>query len=1495
MHRRGAGPVVLVTCFLAQDPSLAGVFRRFAAELKSHGGSLIVAWAGMGGVDQDAQLGFDLLPLPQSLAEYDVTEFADDGASSDPFHAWLAEVDANWADGVHGRDVPRSLSGIPHCVHVARKVMDALRPSVAFIWSSGVYPVSRVWQDVARQQGIPAFCVERGFLPGTWMIDAGGMNAQGDMRVHPVIRRLLLDHRATGRIEAYRQWHSTTRPRKYGRPGDGAVAVRTKLGVTGRLVVVLGGLDCAGLHPRSIPAARFNSPGYDDSLDVARAVDRALAGEPDLSIVFKAHPGEQANVTATQIGAVRVIGDVDATDLIEAADVVVAGLTGLGFETLLLKRPLVLVARSAIQGVGAAYEALDSEELGAALRAALRDGAADKQERADRFLDGLLAHCLYATDDDVPAVPLAELVEHCVGLEALGVPDLSGARSALLSVAPKYTSPVMEYAQLFFDSGAGFNEAQSVRHVVERSTTRVQFDLPSDGGAVVSFRFDPLNDYATIRLGVILLVKNDREVVRVRDYTTNACSSDSAIYYFSHQDPQFLFEVPSFLVGDIKKVVIDFEILARGRAAETLSQTTQIAQLRQIMNKQYEQIGSLSHVVSDRDRQIVNLNQTVSDRDGRIANLHQTVSERDGQIAGLNRAIVDCNREIAELNRVLVSRDAQLAHFKQELAEHQNQLGELKQRLADREGRIAGLEQALADREGLIGALEQSIADHHCHLANCGQCAADYNGRIADLERAVADREDLIGDLSKSMSDHATRLGSVEQCVADRQGDIASLEQAVAERDRRLASLDQAVADRDGQVSALNQHVAARDGEIAVLNRRVTEAEGYVSSLLDSTSWRLTMPMRFVKHQLARGRHLARVAPLAFRLGGGVGRTLRKALNLYRRDGVEGLKRGVRYVQSDSVARLTAELEATAPESIQQKVFDPNDYHEWIRRYDSIDETMRARIRANISSMEDPPLISVIMPTYNANQQWLAEAIDSVKRQLYPNWELCIADDASTNPAIRSCLESFARDDARIKVVFREQNGHISAASNSALRLASGPWVALFDHDDLLSEHALYFVADAIIKCPNAGVIYSDEDKIDQSGNRFAPHFKSDWNPDLFFSQNYVSHLGVYRRSILDAIGGFRRGVEGSQDQDLLLRCLPYLNNDAVVHIPRVLYHWRVVEGSTALDSGEKSYTTEAGIKALSDYFASQSLAANVEMGFAPNTYRVRYRIPQPEPLVTLLIPTRDHRTLTETCVRSILTKTTYTNFEILVLDNGSVEAETLEFFRCIQQDDGRVKVLRYDHPFNYSAINNFGVQNARGSIIGLINNDIEVISPEWLVEMVGHAGRPEIGCVGAKLYYDNDALQHAGVIVSLGGVAGHSHKYFPRNHPGYFHRLVLPQNLSAVTAACLLVRREVFEEVGGLDETNLKVAFNDVDFCLKVREAGYRNLWTPYAEMYHHESVSRGHEDTPEKQARFQQEVQFMKDKWNDALVYDPYYSSNLTQDHENFSLAWPPRVAPI
>jgi glycosyltransferase involved in cell wall biosynthesis len=561
-------------------------------------------------------------------------------------------------------------------------------------------------------------------------------------------------------------------------------------------------------------------------------------------------------------------------------------------------------------------------------------------------------------------------------------------------------------------------------------------------------------------------------------------------------------------------------------------------------------------------------------------------------------------------------------------------------------------------------------------------------------------------------------------------------------------------------------------------------------------------------------------------------------------------------------------------------------YANWIAQVERARVPGREQQRREAAGWAWTPALSIVVPTWNTDPQLLRACLDSVLAQGYPHWELCIADDASTASGVHAVLAEYAARDTRLKVHYRAVNGHIVEASNSALALATGEFVVLLDHDDELAPHALFAVARALQARPSAQLLYSDEDKLDAEGRRCAPYFKPDFAPDLLYSQNYFSHLGVYRRALVEAVGGFRAGYEGSQDYDLALRCVARVEDAGdVVHIPEVLYHWRMAEGSTAAGHEQKSYASEAGRKALQDHFDAAALPVAVSVR-APGIYRHRWPLPQPAPLVSLIVPTRDGYDMLKTCIDSILEKTSYPHYEILVVDNQSSCAQTLAYLARLSAA-GKARVLRYDLPFNYSAINNFAALHARGSILGLVNNDVEAINADWLGEMVSHAVRPDIGCVGAKLYYPNDTIQHAGVICGLGGIANHSHRHFPKDAPGYFGRLWLIHNLSAVTAAVLLVRKAVFDEVGGLDQAGLPVAFNDVDLCLKVKEAGYRNLWTPFAELYHHESVSRGSDEAPEKRERFLGECAVMYARWEKELANDPYYNPNLTRQREDFSLS--------
>jgi GT2 family glycosyltransferase len=568
-------------------------------------------------------------------------------------------------------------------------------------------------------------------------------------------------------------------------------------------------------------------------------------------------------------------------------------------------------------------------------------------------------------------------------------------------------------------------------------------------------------------------------------------------------------------------------------------------------------------------------------------------------------------------------------------------------------------------------------------------------------------------------------------------------------------------------------------------------------------------------------------------------------------------------------------------------------YRAWIARYDTIGEDDRRAIARAIAGLADPPLISVVMPVYETPEAYLRAAIDSVRRQLYPHWQLCIADDASTAPHVRAVLEHYRETDRRIEICYRRANGHISAASNSALALAKGEFVALLDHDDLLPEHALYLVAQAVTADPELDLIFSDEDKIDAEGRRFDPYFKPDWNPDLMLSQNMFSHLGVFRRSLVEAIGGFRQGYEGSQDYDLVLRAAAQTRPERIHHIPHVLYHWRAISGSVALAVGEKTYATERARQAITDHLAAQGIDAQVGAGALPNFHRVRYALRE-LPLASVIIPTRDQAALLRTCVSGLLDRTDYPKLEIIIVDNQSREADTHTYFAELAAEP-RVRIIKYDQPFNFAAINNFAVGFASGSMLCLLNNDIEVIDSDWLREMVSHAARPGIGGVGALLYYPDQRIQHAGTILGISGVGAHAYRWQPRGTAGHFGRAMLIQNLSAVTAACFVVPATVYAEVAGLDERNLTIAFNDVDLCLRIGERGYRIVWTPHAELYHHESASRGPDTDPNKRKRFAAEVAYMQRRWGALLHHDPCHNPNLWLDYHDWGLASPPRIGKL
>jgi glycosyltransferase involved in cell wall biosynthesis len=560
------------------------------------------------------------------------------------------------------------------------------------------------------------------------------------------------------------------------------------------------------------------------------------------------------------------------------------------------------------------------------------------------------------------------------------------------------------------------------------------------------------------------------------------------------------------------------------------------------------------------------------------------------------------------------------------------------------------------------------------------------------------------------------------------------------------------------------------------------------------------------------------------------------------------------------------------------------DYNQYLTRR-IITKDKKKQILKSQKILNYKPLISIVIPVYDPPIEFFKKALDSIINQYYTNWEICLADDCSSDEEVKEIIEDYRKKNPTIKVVYRTENGHISRASNSALELATGEYTLLMDQDDELRENALFEIVKLINQKPDADLIYTDEDKIDENNIHSVPHFKPDWSPDSLLSRNYLGHVCVFKTHQLKAIGGWRVGFEGSQDYDLVLRYTEIYNK--VYHIAEVLYHWRIHQQSAAQSETAKPYAYRAAQLALTE--AMERRGYKAAFGFLDGFrgYQVRLELKSTNDLVSIIIPTKNKQEYLIKCIESIVKLSTYKNFEILLIDNNSDEKG---FFKAVEkwknQTQFKFKVIRDEQSFNFARLMNVGRANAKGDYLILLNNDTEIITPDWIEGMMEQAQRPEIGVVGCKLLYDDDTIQHAGVVIGLGGVASHAFIGDDRDGPGYFNYINLLNNYSALTAACIMMRTEVFDAVKGFSE-EFVVEYNDVDFCLKVIEKGYRNLYVPHVELYHYESISRGHPlSTAESYKRHVKEVNKFRKKWMKYVDHDPCYNTNLTLGAENFSI---------
>ena len=558
-------------------------------------------------------------------------------------------------------------------------------------------------------------------------------------------------------------------------------------------------------------------------------------------------------------------------------------------------------------------------------------------------------------------------------------------------------------------------------------------------------------------------------------------------------------------------------------------------------------------------------------------------------------------------------------------------------------------------------------------------------------------------------------------------------------------------------------------------------------------------------------------------------------------------------------------------------------YQKWIIRHLPGNKELEKQRR---EKFDYQPKISIVVPLYKTPEKYLLQLVESVKAQTYPNWELCLSDGSGENSPLTSFLKSLEAGDERIKVAYNEQALQISENTNAGIEIATGAYIAFADHDDELTPHALFECVKALNKDRKIRLIYSDEDKMSMDGHKFfQPHFKPDYNPDLLCTVNYICHLFVVQREILDQVGTFRKEFDGAQDYDFIFRCVEAVDPSEIYHVTKILYHWRCHEDSTAENPESKTYAFEAGKRAIEEHYHRTGIKAEVYQGEFLGLYRTRF-LRDHDPLISIIIPNKDHIEDLKRCMDSIDQKSSYKNYEYIIVENNSTDEKTFQYYKDLEAENPKAHVVYWDKEFNYSAINNYGATFAKGEYILLLNNDTEIINETCLEELLGYCMRSDVGAVGARMYYEDDTIQHAGVVIGFGGIAGHCFVLQPRGTTGYCHRIICAQDYSAVTAACMLVKKSAFDEVGGLTE-ELAVAFNDIDFCMKLREAGYLIVYNPYAELYHYESKSRGLEDTPEKVARFNKEMQIFERRWPDILRNgDPYYNPNLTLKSQDFSL---------
>lgn len=771
-----------------------------------------------------------------------------------------------------------------------------------------------------------------------------------------------------------------------------------------------------------------------------------------------------------------------------------------------------------------------------------------------------------------------------------------------------------------------------------------------------------------------------------------------------------------------------------------------------------------------------------------------------------------------------------------EILEKEEKAVEAYQKVSELEDRLENEWESSREKEQKIKLLHSQLTEMQDILGEKEQENQELAGQVANHRQETKQYIDKIDSQAKQIALFDTQVRSQDLLVA-------RLKQELEESQENEQELTSLIVLKEQSIKEKNDLLKQKEQETSNLQISLSEYKHELETVLMSRSWKLVRVYGKIKNTLyTRPKNLIGTAWLVLRKMG-------------PREFLRRLKRKI--VRSKSL-----------------KGSSSGDYQRFIE-VTELSGTNMKKIKEQIANFEYKPLISILVPVYNVEEVWLRKAIKSVQNQYYPKWELCLVDDASTAPHIREVLNELGESDERIKVHYRPKNGGIVKASNTALKMARGAYIALLDNDDEIAPNALYEVLKVLQKS-RYDMIFSDEDKLEMDGTRTEPYFKPNFDADLLLSNNYLCHFSVLRRKIVEEVGGFRDGTDGAQDFDLFLRFTD--KKRTIHHIPKILYHWRKIPGSTAASVDAKPYAHTAAKKVITDAIRRRGIKGEVQEGLWKGSYRVKRYI-DGAPLISIIIPFRDKVDILKTCLDSVFAKTTWQNYEILLVNNASELLETREYIREMENCP-RVRMLHYNAPFNFSAINNFAVDRANGEYIVLLNNDTEIIEPQWLENMLEHTQRPEVGAVGCKLLYPNDLVQHAGVVVGVGGAANHAFCRTPKEEHGYFGQLNVVRQYSAVTGACMMFRKSVYEEMDGLDEENLAISFNDVDFCLRLQEKGYRIIYTPFVTLYHHESLSRGYN------VSFNEEYFLRRRHQGIFKKGDPYYNPNLSRERLDFSL---------